>query len=100
MYLEEIDKTIWQTHLHLENVPLVLAGQDFLIPMYRSVSKYAHIWPDALTGNHHHQTDTELFEEVREFMTPFFRKREADAINNFNNKSASSLTSDNLQETI
>ncbi|OQP63648.1 baeRF7 domain-containing protein [Niastella populi] len=96
LYLEEVDDTIWKSHLNKENVPLLLAGQDFLIPIYRSVSDYKNIWPEALTGNHHQQNDNELYEDAMKVMTPFFEQPLRRALDDYGNRSATDLTSTNL----
>ncbi len=36
---------------HDEQVPLILAGVDFLIPMYKEASSYQYVMEDAVTGN-------------------------------------------------
>lgn len=93
LYFEEIDDTIWKSHLNKENVPLLLAGQEFLIPIYRSVSDYSNIWPEALTGNHQYQNDKELYEEAMQVMKPHFEMPLKRALENYGNKSATQLTS-------
>jgi hypothetical protein len=93
IYLKEVDNTIWQTHLHDATVPLLLSGQSFLIPLYRSVSKYAHIWPEALTGNHHQQSDKELYDEAMNIMQPYFDEQLNKALADYGNKSATQFTS-------
>jgi hypothetical protein len=92
LYFEEIDDTIWKTHMHRENVPLLLAGQEFLIPIYRSVSDYNNIWPEAPTGNHQYQSDNELYQEAMEVMKPHFEMPLKRALENYGNKSATQLT--------
>lgn len=96
LYLEEVDDTIWQSHLNKETVPLLLAGQDFLIPIYRSVSDYKYIWPEALTGNHHQQNDNELYEAAMQVMKPHFDLPLKRALEDYGNKSATQLTSTNV----
>jgi hypothetical protein len=100
LYLEEVDDTIWQSHLNKETVPLLLAGQDFLIPIYRSVSDYKYIWPEALTGNHHQQSDVELYEEAMQLMKPYFEQPLKRALEDYGNKSATALTSVNVSKII
>jgi hypothetical protein len=100
IYLEEVDDTIWKTHLHTENAPLLLAGQDFLIPIYRSVSDYKYIWPEALTGNHHQQNDEELYAEALEIMQPYFNQQLNKSLEDYGNKSATQLTSSIVDDII
>ncbi|HEY8897178.1 MAG TPA: hypothetical protein VIM79_20280 [Niastella sp.] len=99
-YFDEVDETIWQSHLNKENVPLLLAGQDFLIPIYRSVAEYKNIWPEALTGNHHQQSDSQLYEEAMQVMRPYFEQPLKRALEDYGNKSATDLTSVNISKII
>ena len=99
-YLEEVDDTIWKSHLNRENVPLLLAGQDFLIPIYRSVSDYKNIWPEALTGNHHQQRDNELYEEAMKVMKPYFDQPLKNALEDYGHKLATPLTSSMIDTVI
>lgn len=92
-YLEEVDDTIWKSHLKRENVPLLLAGQEFLIPIYRSVSDYKNIWPEALTGNHHQQSDNELYKDAMKVMKPYFDQPLKNALEDYGHKLATALTS-------
>jgi hypothetical protein len=92
-YLQEVDNTIWESHLHGENAPLLISGQEFLIPIYRSVSKYRNIWPEALTGNHHQQSDNELYEDAMQVMKAYFDQPLERALEDYGNKVATSLTS-------
>jgi hypothetical protein len=92
IYLEEVDDTIWKTHLNRSNAPLLLAGQDFLIPIYKAVSDYPYIWPEALKGNHHQQNDNELYHEAMQVMQPYFDQRLNKYLDDYGNKSATQLT--------
>lgn len=92
LYLEEVDDTTWKTYLNQSNAPLLLAGQDFLIPIYKSVSDYPYIWPEALTGNHHQQNDNELYEDAMKIMQPYFDQNMNKYLEDYGNKSATHLT--------
>lgn len=100
LYLEEVDDTLWKTHLHYSTAPLLLAGVDFLIPIYKSVTDYRHIWPEALTGNHQEDNDHELYEQAMAVMKPYFDRSLRAALEEFGNKSATRLTSTDNKEVI
>ena len=100
IYLEEVDDTLWETHLNKSTAPLLLAGLDFLIPIYRSVTDYAHVWPEALTGNHQDEDINTLYEQARQLMQPYFDKGMKRALEEFGNKSATTLTSTDPKEII
>lgn len=92
-YFEEVDDTIWKTHLHNATAPLLLSGIDYLLPIYRSVSDYKNIWPEALTGNHKFQNDAELYREAMQVMLPYFNRNRDRWLEDFANKIATALTS-------
>jgi hypothetical protein len=93
LYLEEVDETIWKEVLNRENVPLVLAGVEYLLPIYKSVSHYNNIWQESLTGSHEHDDLNALFKEARALMEPYFQERTKKALENYGNQSATALTS-------
>src|SRR5205085_5599238 len=90
----------WKTHLHLSNAPLLLAGIDFLIPIYKSVSDYKYIWPEALTGNHQGEDPATLYWQAMKIMQPYFEQPLKIALEEYGNKSATSLTATNNNEII
>jgi hypothetical protein len=100
LYLEEIDDTLWETHLRYSNAPLLLAGVEYLIPIYKSVSEYKHIWPEALTGNHQYDDENTLYKQAMELMRPYFAQDLKNALEEYGNKSATQLTSTNKSDII
>ena len=99
LYLKEVDRTVWQALLSREKAPLLLAGIDYLLPIYRSVSSYQHICEDSLTGSYEHQPMSALYAAAREKMEPFFNKRHEVALDAYCNKLATPLTS-SMPETV
>jgi hypothetical protein len=93
MYFDEVDETLWKEILNKENVPLLLAGVEYLIPIYKQVAKYRPIWEDSITGNHEHENIGELYQQARAKMEPYFNERIAKALNLYANQSATELTS-------
>lgn len=99
-FLEEVDDTIWKTHLHYSTAPLLLAGLDHYIPIYRSVSDYSNIWPEALTGNHSTEDTNYLHGRAMEVMRPYFDQKLEKGLDEYGNKSATDLTSVNSYKII
>jgi hypothetical protein len=93
LYLQEVDNTTWKAVLHNENVPLLLAGVEYLIPIYRQVAKYKSIWNEALTGSHEHDDTNTLFQQALGKMQPYFQERTHKALDSYGDQSASALTS-------
>lgn len=93
MYFDEVDETLWKAVLNRENVPLLLAGVEYLIPIYRSVAQYKPIWDDAITGSHEHEDINTLYQTARKKMEAYFRERHQKALEAYGNSSATALTS-------
>lgn len=99
-YLEAVDDIIWKQVLHNETAPLLLAGVEYLIPIYKSVSDYNHIWEDALTGSHERDELPALYKKAREKMEPYFQQRINKALETYGNQSATQLTSSVIDDII
>jgi hypothetical protein len=93
IYLEEVDETLWEEILSRENAPLLLAGVEYLLPIFRSVSHYKNIWPEMMKGSHEHDDVNSLYRQAREIMEPYFRERTKKALDTYGNQSATALTS-------
>ncbi|HJT72625.1 MAG TPA: hypothetical protein VJ720_01380, partial [Chitinophaga sp.] len=92
LYLEEVDKTVWKEVLYDKHIPLMLASVDYLQPIYRKVSRYQYISDEALTGNYEHENMQEIYRQAKEKMQPYFDQRLLQAIEKYNNSSATALT--------
>lgn len=93
MYFDEVDETLWKEVLHDENVPLLLAGVEYLIPIYKQVAKYKPIWEEAITGSLEYEDTQSLYALAREKMQSYFEERVEKALNAYGNQSATELTS-------
>jgi hypothetical protein len=100
IYLEEVDETLWKEILHNENVPLILAGVEYLLPLFRKVSHYKNIWEKNLTGNFEYLDDQAIYKQAREIMEPYFRERLMKAKESYGNQSATALTSSIVEDII
>ncbi|TSD65008.1 hypothetical protein FFF34_014035 [Inquilinus sp. KBS0705] len=99
VYFQEVDRTLFAEVLHDKNAPLVLAGVEYLIPIYRSVSSYNNIAENAITGNQERESTLELFTKCREVLAPYFKQETNKALQNYYNQVATPLTS-SMPETI
>jgi len=93
IYFQEVDRTLFAEVLHDKNIPLVLAGVEYLIPIYRGVSKYNNIAEEAITGSQEHESQLNLFTKCREILTPYFEQQTKKALQNYYNQIATPLTS-------
>jgi hypothetical protein len=100
IYLAEVDNTLWQHVLKTENAPLLLAGVEYLMPIYKKVSHYNHIWPAAMTGSLENENENELYRQAMDVMKEYFKEKTRIALANYGDKSATSLTSDDVMEIV
>jgi hypothetical protein len=92
-YFHEVDRTVYSEILHDKNAPLILAGVEYLIPIYKGISKYNIIAEEAITGNQQHESLKNLFEKAREIAAPYFKQRTNKALQNYYNGIATPMTS-------
>jgi hypothetical protein len=100
VFFEAIDDIFWKEVLHDENVPMVLAGVEYVLPLYRNVSDYKFIWDEYLTGNREQQDIQELHQDAMKIMQPYFDKKLRNALEEYGKRSATPTSSDVLKEII
>jgi hypothetical protein len=92
-YMEEVDRTLWAQVLHDKNILLVLAGVEYLLPIYKSVSKYKFIADEGITGNREHDSISNLHKEACALLTSYFAEKHKKALKNYYNQIATAQTS-------
>jgi hypothetical protein len=99
-YFEAVDDLLWDKVFNKENAPLVLAGVEYEIPIYKSVCDYHNVWDKALTGSREHQETKSLYKDARALMEPYFMQRTTKALEQFGNRSATELTSSIVNDVV
>jgi hypothetical protein len=100
VYFEAVDDALWDQLLNKENAPLLLAGVEYEIPIYRQACDYHNVWPDALTGNRERQEIHQLYKEAKECMKPYFEQNKKKALDLYLNNSANSKTTSIVDEVV
>jgi hypothetical protein len=101
MYLDEVDETLWKELLNNEHVPLLLAGIEYMIPIYKSVTQYRYLWNEHLAhGGLEHEHEEVLYRMAMEKMQPYFLERKEKALRMYANQSASALTASVVDDII
>lgn len=57
-----------------EQAPLVLAGVDYLLPLYRKASAYPHLLEKEIEGNPDHLSNQELHDKAWRLVQPLFQQ--------------------------
>jgi hypothetical protein len=99
-YFESVDDILFKEIFNKENAPLLLAGVEYLIPIYKSVCDYHNVCEKAITGNHEHDDISQLYQKARQVMEDYFNQPLDQALTIFANQSATPLTSTEPAEVI
>jgi hypothetical protein len=70
-YFRLIDRGLHH-YLHEETAPLILAGVEYLWPLYREANTYPHLWDGGVAGNADESTIRELYVRARKLVKPSF----------------------------
>ncbi|MGH8015283.1 MAG: hypothetical protein ACREBV_03745 [Candidatus Zixiibacteriota bacterium] len=100
-FLQQVDKGI-NEYLKKSQAPLVLAGVDYLIPIYEEANKYPHLINKHISGNPDDLTPEKLHEKAWELVAPKFYEDQGKAQDRFKqlHGSSSRLASLEINEII
>jgi hypothetical protein len=98
-YLYMVDEGIMRL-IKGEHTPLVLAAVDYMIPMYKGISKYSNIMNEGITGNPEYIEENILHKKSWNIVEPFFRESRKMAIRNFYENPDADLISSDMQKII
>lgn len=98
-YSRVIDKGL-RNLLREERVPLVLAGVDYLFPIYREANTYPHLMGEGIPGNPEGMSTEQLHRQALAIVKPYFRKAENDALSQYRQSSGTGLTSNDIGEIV
>ncbi|NIR42800.1 MAG: hypothetical protein GWN99_02900 [Gemmatimonadetes bacterium] len=73
-YFKVIDNGL-QELLADESAPLVLAGVDYLLPIYREANSYAKVMEEGIVGNPEPLSDQELHDRAWSILEPHFARK-------------------------
>jgi hypothetical protein len=77
-YFRALDAAL-HTMLHEESAPLVLAGVEYLWPLYRAANTYPHLTEVGVAGNPHDLRPDELHARAWKLVEPYFARPEHEA---------------------
>jgi hypothetical protein len=81
-YFRQIDGGLHHV-LRNERVPLVLAGVDYLHPIYREVNTYPHLMNEGVAGNPDRLSAEELHKQVWTIVKPYFQRIQQEAVDQY-----------------
>jgi Bacterial archaeo-eukaryotic release factor family 6 len=88
--------------LKLQKAPLVLAGVEYLLPLYRQANTYQHLMDEAITGNPEILSAQELHDQAWQIVEADFQKSQQAVLEQFHELFGGDTgkASNNLQEVV
>lgn len=98
-YFQQLDKGM-QDLLRNEHVPLVLAGVDYLLPIYREANSYQHLLDEGVFGNPDELNTENLHERAWAVVQPHFQKAQRGAAAKYRQLANTGRTANELQDVV
>lgn len=86
--------------LRAEHTPLVLAGVDYLVAMYRTLNHYPHVVEGEITGNPDRLNPESLHARAWPLVQPLIRQRQAQALAQYRKLSSTHHVTHNLRKVV
>jgi hypothetical protein len=83
-----------------QQLPLVLAGVDYLLPIYRKVSEYANIMQKGITGSPEYLRPEELQEQAWPIVEAYFRQETEKTVEQYQQLAETDKATDNVEEIV
>ena len=98
-FLQQISNGI-ESAFEVQNVPLILAGVEYLLPIYRETNSYQNLLEAEITGNPEHVAPEALHSQAEEIMATQLDDVKQTAMDDYQRLAATNETSDNLTEIV
>src|SRR5687768_3300129 len=88
--------------LEEKNIPMVLAGVEYLLPIFREATSYQNLLEDGIAGNPDRENLKELHEKAWNIVQPLFEESQKKAFEKFEqlNGQKSSLATGDIKEAV
>jgi hypothetical protein len=81
-YLQQLDDGIMRV-VENETIPMVLAGVEYLLPIFREITSYKNVLEEGITGGPDRQDLNELHKDAWKIVEPIFRESQQKAMDRF-----------------
>lgn len=87
-------------YIRQEKAPLVLAGVEYLLPIYREANTYPHLVSEGILGNAEILKPEELHAQAWPLVEPLFMEAQHKAIERYKQLAGTGLTSTDVEEAV
>lgn len=98
-FFQQIDRGL-QAVLQEGKTPLILAGVEFLLPIYQEVNSYGNLLPKGITGNPENVEPTELHRQAWSIIEPHLAGTRKEAIDKYHQLANTEEASSQLEQVV
>ena len=98
-FFRQVDSALRRV-LRDESAPLLLAGVEYLLPIYRDVASYSHIIDEELTGNCDHLSAHQIQQSAWLLVEPLFQQSREAAVAKYRQLAGTGKTSADIREIV
>ncbi|BDA75634.1 hypothetical protein CAL7716_098000 [Calothrix sp. PCC 7716] len=98
-YFRKVNEGL-QELLKGQKAPLVLAGVDYLLPIYKQANSYSNLIEEGITGNPDQLKASELHVEAWQIVQPYFEAVQDEAVAYYQANLGTGKTANSIQEVV
>ncbi|MBW2599302.1 MAG: hypothetical protein JRC60_04275 [Deltaproteobacteria bacterium] len=98
-YFQQVDRGLREL-LRDKKMPLIFAGVDYLLPIYREANTYLHLTDRGISGNPEGLSADRLRDMAQPIVESFLEAKRADALSHYRQNAGTGLTSSNVREVV
>ncbi|MBW4492844.1 MAG: hypothetical protein KME26_07100 [Oscillatoria princeps RMCB-10] len=99
-YFHIINKGVHDKYLRQDKAPMVLAGVEYVLPIYREANTYQHLVSEGMAGNAEILNNEELHAQAWPLVEPLFMEAQQKAIERYKQLAGTGLTSTDVKEAL
>jgi hypothetical protein len=100
LYFQQINKGLTQKVLRGETAPLVVAGVNYLHPMYKKANTYLNLLQIGIEGNPDKLSDADLGDRAASVLTPLFETEKTNALTEYRELAGTGHTTRDIQDIV
>lgn len=95
-FFQQVDRGLVE-FLGNNHAPLVIAGVEYLLPIYREANSYAHLLPEGVVGSPERMSTEDLHARSWRIVQPYVLHKQHEAANRYNNLRSSERASNDIR---